>query len=102
MSGIRLGMHEREEALGQLVGFTFADLIGFNCHQRVVPALSLHRHADSADRPRKLTAAGLLLAWRQCSSEELSRASQDLVRRQMGPMEILQTSPPDSTQCPDG
>ena len=83
------GVHLREEALRQLVGLALADLVGRDGHQRVVPALGLHRHADLPDRPCERAPAGLLLGGRQPRAEELGRESEDLIGRRMGAVEVL-------------
>ena len=83
------GMYQGEESLGELVGLTLADLVGIHGDHGIVAAFCLHRHPDPADRTGKLAATRPLLHRRERSAEELDRAGQHVVRREVGAVEIL-------------
>ncbi len=83
------GVHHRQEALGQLVGFALADLIGLHRDEGVVASFGLHRHGNASDRAGELPPPGLLLHLGQGPPEVAGRGGKDLVGWKMGAVKVF-------------
>lgn len=89
MFGFRHGVNHGEEALGEFVELTLTWLICFYRHPRVVTTFRLGGDCELAKGTGKAATPRCFLDRRHPSREELGGPSDDLCRRDAGPVEIF-------------
>src|SRR5574341_2670586 len=89
---LHLLVHQREKALGQLVGFALSHLVRLYSDQRVVAAFRDHLNRNPAHGPAVGSGPGGGASRTQPSPENAISLLQDRVGRQGRPMEIAHPS----------